>query len=208
VASRSRDVTVNLPTLDQLVPPGARQEVLRQLALLEAGRIKRRTSQGIDANGAAFAPYSEGYADLRKRAGWSTKPDLWLRGGMLNALGLIELSPNRALIGFQGSSPKTRFAKRARPLRTKAYSVREKVGGVWVTRKKGAVKSDLTVKEGPGTVANALKAYWNQHGKKPRRFFAVSAEDRVFLARHALQELLRIAKLASVASIIRSRRTT
>ncbi len=206
MASRSRDVTVNLPTLEQLVPTAARQDVLRQLALLEVGRIKRRTKDGVDANGVTFAPYSSRYRELRERAGWSTRPDLWLRGGMLNSLGLIELSPNRALIGFQGSSPRTRFKKRKRPLRGKTYTVRERVGGVYITRKKGAVKADLTVEETSGTVSNALKAYWNQYGRKPRRFFAVSPEDRVFLARHALQELLRIAKLATIASAIRANR--
>lgn len=171
----TKPVTVRLPRLDEIVPPASRKAILQHLALLQIGRIKRRTKAGKDVEGNSFAPYSLRYKEQRRRAGWGMKPDLWLRGGMLGSLGVIEADERRAVIGFQGSSPRTRFKARSRP----------------VASKKGGAKVDLTVMETTANVANALKAYWNQHGRKPRRFFALSNQDRVFLTKTALDLMLR-----------------
>lgn len=171
----TRDVTVRLPRIDEIVPAATRQAILRHVALLAIGRIKRRTKAGQDVNGSPFAPYSVRYREQRRRAGWGTKPDLWLRGGMLNSLSLLEVDETRALIGFQGSSPRVVF--RARSGRARHRRTGERLS-------LSPVETNLQV-------ANALKAYWNQRGRKPRRFFALSSADRVFLARTALQLLIR-----------------
>lgn len=180
-----REPTVNLPTIDQIVPPDARAAVLQRLALLQIGRIKRRTSAGLDVNGAAFRAYSPRYREQRRRAGWGTKPDLWLKGGMLGSLGLLEVTPARVLIGFQGSAAGSTFRARARAKR----------------HRKTGERLALTVVETSKRVPNALKAAWNDRGEGtvPRRhFFGVSAEDRAFLMREALRELLAIAGRTNV----------
>jgi hypothetical protein len=201
-----QDVTVRMPRVDEIVPPAARAALLQQLAVLAIGRIKRRTKEGIGFDGQAFAPYSAGYAARRRRAGFQTTPDLWLRGGMLNGMGVLEVTPDRALIGFSGSSARTRFALRTR--------TRRKQGGHFVgvvttrvaapvTNKKTGAKVDLVVQETGGRIANAQKAYFNQNGKKPRKFFGLSKEDRLFLTKHALRELLRIVGQVSLSRAAR-----
>lgn len=172
----TRDVTVRLPRIDEIVPPATRQAILQHVALLAIGRIKRRTKDGQDVTGSPFAPYSVRYRDQRRRAGWGTTPDLWLRGGMLGSLTVLEVDATRALIGFQGSSAQTVFRARS---------------GSGRKHRRTGERLSLTPVETSERVANALKAYWNQHGRKPRRFFGLSSADRVFLARTALQLLLR-----------------
>jgi hypothetical protein len=172
----SGNVTVRMPRVDEIVPPASRAALLQQLAVLAIGRIKRRTKEGVGFDGQAFAAYSPAYAARRRRAGFQTSPDLWLRGGMLNGMGVLEVTPDRALIGFSGSSARTRFTLRTRK----------------VKHKKTGAKVDLVVQETGGRIANAQKAFFNQNGRKPRRFFGLSKEDRLFLTRHALRELLRI----------------
>lgn len=178
----ARDVTVNIRRLGEYIPPANRADLLRQLAVLAVGRIKRRTKQGQDADGTPFAPYSASYRERRRRAGFGTAPDLWLRGGMLGSLGVLDVTPEQALIGFSGSAARTVFARRARPAK----------------HRKTGEKVDLVVRETSGRVANALKAYWNQYGRRPRKFFALSVEDRAFLIRYALKEMLRLAALANL----------
>jgi hypothetical protein len=182
----TRDVTVRLPRVDEVVPPVSRKAILQHLALLAIGRIKRRTAQGLDANGNAFAPYSPRYKEQRRRAGWSTKPDLWLRGGMLGSLGVLDLTEAKVTVGFQGTAAQTMFRARSRAAK----------------HRKTGERLDLTVAETSRRIPNALKAHYNQHGRKPRKFFALSSQDRVFLARTALQQLLRVVGQVSLSRAV------
>lgn len=183
------DVTVRLPTLDRIIPPAQRKALLEQLAALQIGRIKRRTRQGVDVNGRPFRIYSAQYADNRRRAGWNTKPDLWLTGHMINSMQILQSSKDRALIGFTGSSARTKFVPRTK------------------TRKhrKTGERLTLTVEETPHQVANALKAYWNHHGGRvpSRPFFGFSSADRLFLSKHALRTLTRMAGQVSLGRALR-----
>jgi hypothetical protein len=172
----TRDVTVRLPSVAEIVPPDARRAILSKLGLLFVGRVKRRTKAGLDVNGHPFAPYSVRYRENRRRAGWGTKPDLWLRGGMMGSLGVLDVDEKRVLVGFQGTSAQTTFRARSRAAK----------------HRKTGERIDLTVAETSRRIPNALKAYWNQHGRKPRRFFALSPQDRVFLAKQALDALLTV----------------
>jgi hypothetical protein len=189
--AKPRDVTVRLPRIDEIVPPLARKALLQQLGLLQIGRIKRRTKDGVDVNGNPFAPYSPRYAEQRKRAGWSTKPDLWLRGGMLGGLAVVDVDESRVLVGFQGTAQRTRFTAMTRLRRGGHFVGMQRVRASKTDKKTGG-RIDLVVTEANGRIPNALKAFYNQKGRKPRRFFGLSAEDRVFLAKHALRELLKI----------------
>jgi hypothetical protein len=182
------DVTVRMPRVDEFLPPAARAALLQQLAVLAVGRIKRRTKQGVDANGQRFKPYSEGYAYLRRRAGWQTSPpDLWLTGHMLGSMGVLEVTPEQALIGFSGSSPRVKWKRRERARK----------------HRKTGERLTLTPEQQSKTIPNALKAYYNQHGRKPRLFFALSTADRAFLLRHALKEILRIVGQQSLSRAAR-----
>jgi hypothetical protein len=180
----TRPVTFRAPTIDQILPPGVREAVLRKVALMAIGMIKRRTRAGVDVEGRPFAAYSTSYSEQRRRAGREVRPTLWLEGGMLNSMAILEASPTRVLIGFAGSSPATTFAARARARKD---------------RKTGA-QVDLTVKLGPGTVPNASKAYWNDKGDGPprRHFFGLSAAEKAELTKYALRELLKLAAQVSL----------
>jgi hypothetical protein len=179
------DVTVKLPTLDQVIPPAQRKALLAHLAALAVGRIKRRTGAGLDVNGKAFKPYSFGYATMRHQAGRTVSPvQLTMTGAMLASMQVLSSDANRAVIGFQGSSAAVRFTKRARP--TKNRKTGERITHTFAEQRR--------------QVSNALKAYWNDKGEgsdgwgTPRRhFFGLSADDRSFLSRIALRELVRMA---------------
>lgn len=177
----TRPVQLRMPPLDRIFPPGVRAALLRQVALLLIGRIKRRTQAGLDVNGQPFKAYSSAYAEQRGRAGRGTRPDLWLSGAMLNAMQLVESNEKRAVIGFVGSAAQTRFQRRARPARTKSGKVTHTFG------------------HGTAQVSNAAKAFWNDRGDGPpqRHFFGLSAEDKAFAAQYLLRELLKLAKSAS-----------
>jgi hypothetical protein len=196
------DVTVKLPTLDQVIPPAQRKALLAHLAALAVGRIKRRTGAGLDVNGKAFKPYSFGYATMRHQAGRTVSPvQLTMTGAMLASMQVLSSDANRAVIGFQGSSAAVRFTRRMRTrvVRNALSSSRETVAAP-ITNKKTGQKITHTFAEQNRQVANALKAYWNDKGEgsdgwgTPRRhFFGLSADDRSFLSRTALRELVRMA---------------
>jgi hypothetical protein len=181
------DVTVRLPTLDEAVPPEARKAILHRLALFGIGRIKRRTKLGLDVDTNAFKPYSADYEEKRRRAGFSTQPDLWLRGGMLGGMTVLDVNPQRALIGFQGTSAKVQFVARTRAPK----------------HKRTGEKADLVAREMGGRIANAAKAYWNN---RTRKFFGLTNEDKTSLARDAYQQLLRAIGQASLRRLIDSAR--
>lgn len=64
----------------------AGEEVMVGLAEQAATIVQARTQRGVDADGAPFAPYSEGYAERRRKKGRSIRPDLTFTGRMLGAM--------------------------------------------------------------------------------------------------------------------------
>lgn len=184
-----RDVTVKLPTLDRIVPPGSRQALLEKIANFQIGRIKRRTAAGLDVNGNPFAPYSARYAEQRRKSGRETdRVQLRLTSGMMDSITVVSASAQRAVLGFKGASAAGVFARRS--------------GGRKVKGSTHAV--GLSTRQ----VSNALKARWNDKGDgnaPARHFFGFSAEDRVFLARTALRELTRMAGRVYLGRALRRR---
>jgi hypothetical protein len=111
---------------------------------------------------------------------------------MMASLRVVSATADRVVLGFAGSSPRARFVGAARHVGSAAELKREKRR--LATMKAKGVRKTLQLQ--PATVSNALKARWanNGDGRNPqRRFFALSAEDKVFLAKHALRELTRMA---------------
>lgn len=179
------EVQVRIGTLDQYLTPKAREAILVRLAALAIGRIKRRTGQGKDVEGAAFKPYSRRYAKQRRTSGRNdSPPTLLLSGAMLASMKVLQSSGEAAVIGFSGSSPAVRFQRRKAAAKTRT--------GTKVTH---------TFAEQNKQVANALKAAWNDRGegKVPRRhFFGLSREDRTFLLREGIKQVIEAVRDSSL----------
>jgi hypothetical protein len=171
-------VKANFGTLDQWLTPAAREAILRRIADAGMGRIKRRTGQGKDVDGAPFAPYSTRYAKQRRQAGRNDKPvTLLLSGAMLASMQVVQGGPDKVLLGFTGTAAATRFTKAVRPRKD---------------RRTGA-KITHSVSASTARVANALKAQWNDKGEghNPRRhFFGLSQEDRRALTVDAIKQVI------------------
>ncbi len=186
------DVQVRIRSLGERLTPDVREALLRRAAAHAVGIIKRRTAKGVDVDGAAFVAYSKDYAKLKGQSGRNTKPDLMLSGEMLNGMTVLDVTPERALIGFTGAATAYRFQR----MRTKKGTatgrwVEKKVGGMTRRRR---ITQKLTRNAGGKPVANALKAKVNNDGlgKTPRRrFFALSPEER----REVIAEAARTLKL-------------
>jgi hypothetical protein len=75
-------------------------EDMRQIGLLAREQILRRTLQGLDADGAPFAPYSDGYAEAKRKALGTSAVNLQVSGGMLNDLTVVDVqaTPEKASV--------------------------------------------------------------------------------------------------------------
>lgn len=63
------------------------KKLLNEIGMFVLTTVKRRTLAGEDVSGNAFAPYSNGYALFRKKAGYQIDDvDLTLTGTMLSAM--------------------------------------------------------------------------------------------------------------------------
>ena len=166
------DVQVRIRDLGQQLPNEVREAILRRAAAHAVGLIKARTARGVDVHGRAFAPYAKEYARLRAGTGRQVHPvNLLLTGAMLDSMTVLEVTPERALLGFQGASTPGQF----RRLRTKKGTATSRKGrGQRVTHVLSRVGADRPV-------ANALKAAALHRGTDklpPRQFFALSPEER------------------------------
>jgi hypothetical protein len=97
-------VTLNLPTF----PPLVDQALLRDIGDLAVRMIRTRTQQGIDRTGAAFAPYTPGYAEKKAKEVGAGPVNLTLSGRMLNDMGVTGITPGTVTIGFRSSGGSTR----------------------------------------------------------------------------------------------------
>lgn len=73
---------------------------MRQIGLIARERIVARTLAGVDANGAAFAPYSEGYAKRKAEALGSGGVNLQVSGNMINQLQIVEVTDETVTLGW------------------------------------------------------------------------------------------------------------
>src|SRR5690242_13054381 len=106
------DVQVRLRDFGDVLPPAVRIALLQRAAAHAVGIIRRRTAKGIDVDGQQFVSYSTKYAEKRAQSGRKSNPvDLTLGGDMLAGMTVLEVTPERALIGFQGSSTPYAFVR-------------------------------------------------------------------------------------------------
>lgn len=170
-----KPVRVNLPTrIDEIISPQVRQAALERAATVAIGRIQRRTSSGVDVDGAAFKPYSPDYKEQRVAAGFSSEPNLQVSGQTLKSMKIVRSSPKESVIGFTGSSPGIKWTKRKRA----------RVG------KKTGRKLTHEAKHTTTTVPNALKAKVND---ETRHFFGLNADDKKVIVRE-VRKVLRLKK--------------
>lgn len=73
---------------------------MRELGLLARERIIRRTLAGIDADNAAFAPYSKQYAELKQRVLGTSKVNLQVSGNMLNHMQIVDVTDTSVTLGW------------------------------------------------------------------------------------------------------------
>lgn len=74
---------------------------MREIGLLARERIIRRTSQGLDADGRAFKPYSAAYAAFKRATlGTGGTVDLTVSGNMLNQLQIVALTDHSVTLGW------------------------------------------------------------------------------------------------------------
>lgn len=187
------DVQVNLKRLDEVIPPEVRQALLQRAAAHAIGIIRRRTLAGVDVDGRQFVPYSKGYARLKVASGRNRSVNLTLGGGMLAGLVVLSVTPEQALVGFQGSTTPYQFSL----LRTKKGTAtgrwaEKTVAGVTRRRRITQVLSRQTT---GAPISNALKAAANDRGEgghNPRRhFFGLSVEER----RQVIEEAARTLRI-------------
>lgn len=77
------------------------RDLMREIGLLARERIIRRTLSGQDAQDAAFAPYSLGYAKAKQQALGSSDPvNLQVSGDMLNNIAITEVTDHSVTLGF------------------------------------------------------------------------------------------------------------
>jgi hypothetical protein len=175
------DVQVHLRNLATILPPDVRIAILRRAATHAIGIIVRRTRQGIDAEGRAFAPYSTKYGKLRAKSGRKANPvDLTLGGDMLAAMTILDVSPTQALIGFTGSSTAYAFQRMRTKKGTKTSRWVERTIAGGITRRRQLTHT-LARKGSRSPVANAAKAKGHNDGSAflPRRhFFALSLDEQ------------------------------
>jgi hypothetical protein len=76
--------------------------LMREVGLLARERIYRRTVSGQATGGSPFAPYSAGYAALKKKELGAGKVNLQVSGAMLNAIQITRVDDTEVELGFSG----------------------------------------------------------------------------------------------------------
>lgn len=169
-------------SLQTIIPDRIREALLRRAAAHAVGIIRKRTLAGVDVAGVPFRPYSAEYKRLKTGSGRSGDVNLTLAGGMLAGMVILSVTPQQALIGFQGAPAGYRFKRLRKPHKT--YAGGEMVTGAVTSRKlKDGRRQTHTLSRSTAAppVANALKAAANDRGlgRNPRRhFFGLSEQER------------------------------
>lgn len=170
-------VEVRIRSLRERLTDEQRIALLRRAAANAIGIIKRRTVKGVDVNGAAFAPYSKEYERLKSGTGRGTDVNLTLTGNMLGSMVILDITPERALIGFEGSGTSA-VIRRFRTKRGTTTQIKMRTGDYASHNLKRQPKAPR--------VANSLKALGND---RRRHFFGVSDEERAAIIADLQQTL-------------------
>lgn len=94
-------VTVTKNFGDLAAIPMTDRTLMREIGLLARERIIRRTLAGNDANEAAFAPYSKGYAADKAKALGSGHVNLQVSGRMLEGIVLDTITDDSVTLTFK-----------------------------------------------------------------------------------------------------------
>lgn len=108
-------VTRSFGDLREILPEGI--GLMREVGDFAVRRIRTRTEQGIDQDGIAFTPLSEGYAKQKRKELGHSRADLTLSGRMLNDMGVVAATERSVEISFrsQGGTPQgTTMIQRSR----------------------------------------------------------------------------------------------
>jgi hypothetical protein len=92
---------------------------MRDVGDLLVRRIRTRTENGVDVNGASFAPYSPGYAAAKRGALGHSRVDLTVSGRMLNDMQVTSSTKSTVTVSFVsqgGSSVGGTFIQKSRGL--------------------------------------------------------------------------------------------
>jgi phage gpG-like protein len=93
---------------------------MREAGALLVRRIRTRTENGVDVNGAAFRDYSAGYAEQKRAALGHARVDLTVSGQMLNDMQVTSATNNTATISFTsqgyGAAAGGTFIQRSRAM--------------------------------------------------------------------------------------------
>jgi hypothetical protein len=92
---------------------------MREVGDMLLRRIRTRTENGLDVNGAAFAPYSDGYASQKSAELGHSRVDLTVSGRMLNDMQVTATTTRTATISFVsqgGGSSGGTFIQRSRSM--------------------------------------------------------------------------------------------
>lgn len=91
-------ITRNFSSLPDLKLVG--KEDMREIGLLARERIVTRTLRGQSADGGAFAPYSDGYAEVKRSVLGTSQVNLQVSGNMLNQMGIVDLTEDSVTLGW------------------------------------------------------------------------------------------------------------
>lgn len=188
-------VTFRVPSKAAL--RAAIREALRHVQIEAIEIIRLRTRRGVDADGAAFRPYTEGYRNAKVASGRDSGiVDLTLTGALLNNLQPMEIRGRQAWIGFRGTHRSVSLV--ARGGRAAFSSVRT---GREISRRTTRTRVHSgPVREGERrrVVAVTPMAVIASALNRTRRFFAIdAATERRRLAETFRREFSRAATTAA-----------
>jgi hypothetical protein len=99
---------------------GLTERDMRDVGEFLVRRIRSRTEAGTDVNGAGFAPYSPGYAELKRAELGHSRVDLTVSGRMLNDMQVTGATKDSCTISFisqgGGAAGRQTFIQRSRAL--------------------------------------------------------------------------------------------
>lgn len=92
-------VSRNFGDLRDLLPKGV--SLMQEIGDFATNRIRERTEKGIDQEGRAFRPLSQGYAKRKQQALGHSRADLTVSGRMLNDMGPVAATETSVEISFR-----------------------------------------------------------------------------------------------------------
>ncbi len=152
---------------------------LTKLAFFAIRQNRARILKGDNISGSKMPVYSKSYGRAKKLSGRSTSPNLTLTGNLLKSMVILitDLARNIVVVGFAGSSPKTR-------LRAIAGKKVKKHGDNVKYHKNFIKATQYRVKDIAGQELNKTKAWFNLKNKRDP--LGLSSKDKKDLKDYAI----------------------